>query len=289
MNLLKKKSGITSNITSLIGKVLLNAILIVYAIIVIYPIIWLLCDSMKTSQEIFQKPWSLPSTFRLDNFQTAWIQADIGRYFLNSVLVTTISMLLILLTGSMAAYALSRYLFRGRNLIHGLFISGMMFPVFLGIVPLFFLLQKLRLWDTHTGLILVYVAYSLPFTIFILTGFFKSLPYELAEAAMLDGCSQFGIFWRIMLPLAKPGLIAAAIFNFLGVWNEYPLALVILSRNELATLPLGIANLVSVQNYRADWGALIAGLVIILIPSLVVYLLSQRHITAGLTAGALKD
>lgn len=283
------KKPIIAVIIGKIGKALLHMILIIYAIAVTYPMIWLLSASMKTSQEIFEKPWSLPSAFRPDNYITAWVQADIGRYFLNSILVTSASMLLILLTGSMAAYALSRYVFRGRNLIHGLFISGMMFPVFLGIVPLFFLLQKMKLWDTHLGLILVYVAYSLPFTIFILTGFFKSLPYELAEAAMLDGCSQFGIFWRIMLPLAKPGLIAAAIFNFIGVWNEYPLALVILSRNELTTLPLGIANLVSVQNYRADWGALIAGLVIILIPSLIVYLLSQRHITAGLTAGALKD
>ncbi|MHB1455828.1 MAG: carbohydrate ABC transporter permease [Armatimonadota bacterium] len=283
------KKPIIAGIICVIGKALLHTILIIYAIAVTYPMIWLLSASMKTSQEIFEKPWSLPSAFRPDNYITAWVQADIGRYFFNSILVTSASMLLILLTGSMAAYALSRYVFRGRNLIHGLFISGMMFPVFLGIVPLFFLLQKMKLWDTHLGLILVYVAYSLPFTIFILTGFFKSLPYELAEAAMLDGCSQFGIFWRIMLPLAKPGLIAAAIFNFIGVWNEYPLALVILSRNELTTLPLGIANLVSVQNYRADWGALIAGLVIILIPSLIVYLLSQRHITAGLTAGALKD
>lgn len=283
------RKPVTTSITRIIGKVLLHAMLIAYTILVAYPMFWLLCASMKTSREIFENPWSLPSAFRLDNYVTAWVQADIGRYFINSVLVTTVSMILILLTGSMAAYALSRYLFRGRSIIHGLFISGMMFPVFLGIVPLFFLLQKLKLWDTHAGLILVYVAYSLPFTIFILTGFFKSLPYELAEAAMLDGCSQFGIFWRIMLPLAKPGLIAAAIFNFLGIWNEYPLALVILSRNELTTLPLGIANLVSVQNYRADWGALIAGLVIVLIPSLIVYLLSQRHITAGLTAGALKD
>lgn len=263
-------------------------ILAVYAVIVVYPMIWLVSASFKTSFELFTNPWGPPKVFEWTNYLDAWTKASIGRYFVNSVFVTAVSMFFILFIGSMAAYALARFVFRGREIIHTGFISGMMFPVFLGIVPLFMLLARLNMLDNYFGLITVYVAYSLSFTIFVLTGFFKTLPHELAEAGLIDGCSQFSVFWRIMLPLAKPGLITAGIFNFFGIWNEYPLALVIISRSELRTLPLGIANLVMQQQYETDWGALFASLVIVMIPTLIVYLFFQRQITEGLTAGALK-
>lgn len=262
--------------------------LVIYAIIVIYPMLWLISSSMKTSLELFTNPWLPTMKPQWENFVRAWTAANIGRYFLNSVFVTAVSMFLILLVGSMAAYALARFVFRGRTFLHTAFTSGMMFPVFLGIVPLFLLLAKLNMLDNYFGLIAVYVAYSLSFTIFVLTGFFKTLPHELAEAGMIDGCSQFTVFWRIMLPLAKPGLIAAGIFNFFGIWNEYPLALVIINSSDLRTLPLGIANLVMQQQYQTDWGALFASLVIVMIPSLFIYLFFQRQITEGLTAGAIK-
>lgn len=266
----------------------LHAILVVYAAIVIYPMVWLLSASLKNSIELFERPWGLPSSMQWANFADAWREAGIGQYFLNSVFVTVVSMFFILLIGSMAAYALARFVFPGRGVIHTSFISGMMFPVFLSIVPLFLLLRNLGMWNNYFGLITVYVAYSLSFTVFILTGFFKTLPHELAEAGLIDGCSQFGVFWRIMLPIAKPGLITAGIFNFFGIWNEYPLALVIIADSDLRTLPLGIANLLMVQHYETDWGALFAGLVIVMLPTMMVYLLFQRQITAGLTAGALK-
>ena len=265
-----------------------HAILIVYACIVIYPMIWLISASLKTSLELFTNPWMPTMHPQWSNFLDAWTKANIGRYFLNSVFVTALSMFFILFIGSMAAYALARFVFKGREVIHTGFISGMMFPVFLGIVPLFMMLARLNMLDNYFGLITVYVAYSLSFTVFVLTGFFKTLPHELAEAGLIDGCSQFTVFWRIMLPLAKPGLIAAGIFNFFGIWNEYPLALVIINRTELRTLPLGIANLVMQQQYETDWGALFASLVIVMVPSLLVYLFFQRQITEGLTAGALK-
>lgn len=262
--------------------------LLVYAVIVVYPMAWLISASLKTSRQLFVSPWSLSIPPQWQNFANAWQKAGIGECFLNSVFVTSLSMFFILLIGSMAAYALARFVFRGREMIHTAFISGMMFPIFLGIVPLFLLLMKLGMLDNYFGLITVYVAYSLSFTVFILTGFFKTLPGELAEAGLIDGCSQFAVFWRIMLPLAKPGLIAAGIFNFFGIWNEYPLALIIISDSSLRTLPLGIANLVMVEHYKTDWGALFAGLVIVMVPTLLVYLFFQRQITEGLTAGALK-
>ena len=266
----------------------IQALLVVYAVIVIYPMVWLISSSLKTSLELFTNPWLPTMKPQWTNFLDAWTKANIGRYFVNSVFVTTVTMFFILFIGSMAAYALARFVFKGRDVIHTGFISGMMFPVFLGIVPLFMMLARLNMLDNYFGLITVYVAYSLSFTVFILTGFFKTLPHELAEAGLIDGCSQFTVFWRIMLPLAKPGLIAAGIFNFFGIWNEYPLALVIINSTDLRTLPLGIANLVMQQQYETNWGALFASLVIVMIPSLIVYLFFQRQITEGLTAGALK-
>jgi N-acetylglucosamine transport system permease protein len=200
-------------------------------------------------------------------------------------------MFFILAIGSMAAYALARFVFRGRGFIHTAFMSGMMFPVFLSIVPLYLLLSNMGLLRGSMqlgALIAVYVAYSLSFTVFILTGFFKSQPHELAEAGLIDGCSHFKVFWRIMLPLAKPGLIAAGIFNFFGIWNEYPLALVLIGDSRFYTLPLGVAKLQNVMQYSTDWGALFAGLVIIVVPTLIVYMVFQRQITEGLTAGAIK-
>lgn len=267
---------------------LLHGVLLVYSVIVIYPMVWLLSASLKTSRELFVSPWALPASPQWDNFRVAWVEAGIGRYFVNSVFVTTITMFLILVIGAMAAYALARFVFRGSTALYNMFLSGMMFPMFLGIVPLFLLLRNLNMWDNYYGLIVVYVAFSLSFTIFILTGFFRTLPHELAEAGLIDGCSQFGVFWKIMLPLARPGLIAAGIFNFFGIWNEYPLALVIIASDELRTLPLGIANLLMVQQYETNWGALFAGLVLVMVPVLIVYLFFQRQITEGLTAGAIK-
>ncbi len=278
----------TISLPAMASRAFLHLILVFYALIVTYPMLWLIVASLKSSYELFDNPWAMPASPQWGNYVNAWTQAGIGQCFVNSVFVTAVSMFFILLIGSMAAYALARFVFWGRDALYSGFTAGMMFPVFLGIVPLFLLLNRLHMTDNYFGLIIVYIAYSLPFTVFILTGFFKTLPHELAEAGQIDGCSQFTVFWRIMLPLAKPGLVAAGIFNFFGIWNEYPLALVIISSNELRTLPLGIANLMMVQQYQTDWGALFAGLVIVMVPILLVYLLFQRQITEGLTAGALK-
>ena len=284
----KKRTRSNISALSIVKGGLLHALLLVYAIIVIYPMVWLVSASLKSSIELFESPWKLPAAPQWANYAKAWTEAGIGQYFVNSVFVTAVSMFFILLIGSMAAYALARFVFPGSGVIYTVFVSGMMFPVFLSIVPLFLLLRNFGMWNNYFGLITAYVAYSLSFTVFIMTGFFKTLPGELAEAGMIDGCSPFTAFWRIMLPLAKPGLITAGIFNFFGIWNEYPLALVIIADSNLRTLPLGIANLMMVQHYETDWGALFAGLVMVMLPTLIVYMFFQRQITAGLTAGALK-
>ncbi|MDQ2985443.1 MAG: carbohydrate ABC transporter permease [Armatimonadota bacterium] len=262
--------------------------ILIFALGVLGPLIWVLITSLKTGAEVFASPWALPDNPQWHNYVKAWQEAGIGKYFINSLLVSTGSILLLLPIGSMAAYVLARFPFKGSQLIFGTFLGGMMFPNFLVIVPLFFLLKDLGLLDTKTGLILVYVAYSLSFTIFVMHGFFQSQPSELVEASEIDGCSDAQTFWKVMLPIARPGLVVVGIFNAIGLWNEYGLALVLVNSEENRTLPLGIANLVMTQHYQSDWGALFAGLVIVMAPVMLVYWLFRDKIHETMLAGAVK-
>jgi N-acetylglucosamine transport system permease protein len=269
-------------------RVLTTAGLLLFALTVVGPLAWVLLTSLKSGEEIFRSPWALPESARFVNYANAWTEAGIGRYFGNSILVCVGTLLILLPAGAMAAYVFARYPFWGSKPLFGGFLGGMMFPHFLVIVPLFLMLKNMGMLNTKEGLILVYVAYSLSFTVFVLTGFFQSLPGELAEAAMMDGCGHAGTFWRIMLPLAKPGLIVVGIFNAIGLWNEYGLALVLIQKDSERTLPLGIANLVMTQHYEADWGALFAGLVIVMLPVLFVYWIFRDKIHETMLAGAIK-
>lgn len=259
-----------------------------FTLTILIPISWVLVSSVKAGDRIVAEPWALPRTLHWVNYGHAWEQAGIGSALANSLLVTLGTLAILLPVGAMAAYVLARYHFAGGKLILGIFTAGMMFPNFLVIVPLYFLLSSLQLLDTRFGLVLVYVSYSLSFTIFVLSGFFQALPGELAEAAMIDGCGHTGTFWRIMLPLAKPGMIVVGIFNAIGLWNEYALALVIVPSRENYTLPIGIANLVMTQQYQSDWGALFAGLVIVMLPVLAVYWIFRDKIHESMLAGAVK-
>ena len=262
--------------------------LIVWAILVIFPLAWMVMTAFKTDQEIFFSPWALPAVPQLDNFVRAWTQASIGKYFVNSLIVVVGSLTLTLLFSSMAAYVLARYEFPGSRIVYYGFLIGLMFPIFLALVPLFFVVRDLRLLSTYHGLILVYTAYSLPFSIFFLTAFFRTLPSEVAEAALVDGASHYTIFFRVMLPMARPGLISIGIFNFLGQWNQFILPLVLVPDRERYVLSQGLAFLAIQQGYQNDWSALFAGLTITMLPVIVVYIVFQRRLEQGLTAGALK-
>lgn len=244
--------------------------------------------SFKTDPEIIFSPWRLPSTLQWNNFERAWNEARIGTYFKNTIIVVTGSVFLTLLVSSMAAYVLARFEFRGNRVIFYLFMLGLMFPVFLALVPLFFVVKDLHMLGTYRGLILVYVAYSLPFSIFFLTSFFKSLPSEIAEAAILDGASHYRVFFGVMLPLAKPGLLAIGIFNVLGQWNQFILPLVLNPDPNNYLITQGLAFLAIQQGYQNDYSALFAALTLTMIPILMVYIIFQRRLEAGLTAGALK-
>ncbi|RAO08058.1 carbohydrate ABC transporter permease [Micromonospora noduli] len=262
--------------------------MLAWAVVTALPLLWAVVSSFKTDDEILNEPWSLPAAPQFDNWSRAWTQASIGRYFLNSVVVVGGALVLTMLLGSLVAYALARYEFRGNRFIYYTFVAAMFFPVFLALVPLFFVVQQLGLLGTYHGLILVYAAYAVPFTVFFLHAFFRTLPGEVAEAAFIDGCSHGGVFFRVMLPMARPGLVAVGIFNFLGLWNQYLLPLVLNPDPDRYVLAQGLAALSVSQGYRSDWSGLFAGLTIAMLPVLVAYVAFQRHIRAGMTAGAVK-
>jgi len=265
-----------------------QTVLVAWSVIVIFPMLWMIYSSFKTDQELFFSPWSPPAELQWDNFERAWNKAHVGEYLFNTLIVVIPALLLTLILSAMAAYVLARFRFVGNRFLFYLFLSGMLFPVFLALVPLFSLVNQLGMLNTFHGLILVYVAYSLPFTIFFLTGFFKTLPTELEESAIIDGANPFQVFFKVMLPMASPGLISMGIFNFLGMWNQYVLPLVLISDESKYMLSQGLAFMLFKQFYENDWSALFAALTIIMIPSLIVYITFQRQIQSGITTGALK-
>lgn len=268
-----------------------HTMLVGWAVLTTFPLVWAVLSAFKDDNEILTSAWSLPSKLRWENWSRAWIEANIGRYFLNTAIVVAGALVLTMLLGAMAAYVLARYTFRGSRLVYFLFVGGMMFPVFLSLVPLFFVVKNLGLLSTHLGLILVYTAYSLPFTVFFLTAFFRTLPTEVAEAAMVDGCSHWGLFFRIMLPMARPGLISVGIFNLLGHWNQYVLPIVLMQGEGAEhkwVLTQGLTALTINQGYAGDYSALFAGMAIAMLPVLILYLVFQRQVQSGLTAGHLK-
>ena len=265
-----------------------QTVLIGWAVTVIFPMIWMIYSSFKTDQELFFSPWAAPVELQWDNFARAWTKAHVGDYLLNTLIVVVPALLLTLIISAMAAYVLARFEFVGRRFLFYMFLSGMLFPVFLALVPLFDLVNQLKMLNTFHGLIIVYIASSLPFTIFFLTGFFKTLPTEIEESAIMDGANPYQVFFKVMLPMASPGLISMGIFNFLGMWNQYVLPLVLISDESKYMLSQGLAFMLFKQFYENDWSALFAALTIIMVPTLIVYITFQKQIQDGITTGALK-
>jgi N-acetylglucosamine transport system permease protein len=270
-----------------------HVFLAAWALMVAVPLLWAFVSSFKDNREILQEPWGLPHALRWENFAHAWTRAHLGGYFFNTVIVVGAGVFLTMLLGAMAAYVLARYDFPGNRLVYYLFVAGLALPVFLALVPLFFVVSNLGLINTYTGLILVYVAYSLPFTVFFLHSFFRTLPTSVAEAAIVDGASHTRLFFQIMLPMARPGLISVGIFNVLGQWNQFLLPTTLMQQTgpfdpAKKVISQALADLAVQQGYAGDWGALFAGLTLATIPVLAVYLVFQRQVQAGLTAGTIR-
>lgn len=263
-----------------------HTVLIAWSILVVVPFVWAVIASLKSTGEIFgDNPWALPKELLWSNYTKAW-DKGIGQYLFNSLVVVTGGVFGTMLFGSMVAYVLARYEFPGNRFIYYLFAAGMMFPVFLAIVPLFFVVKGFGMVSTYQGLILVYIAYSLPFTVFFMHAFFRTLPTSIAEAALVDGASHSTTFFRVMLPMAKPGLISVGIFNVLGQFNQFVLPSFL--SPEKPVLSQGIATLLGSQRYENDWGTLFAALTIAMVPVIVVYLIFYRQVQAGLTGATLK-
>ncbi|AKU15509.1 carbohydrate ABC transporter permease [Luteipulveratus mongoliensis] len=265
-----------------------HTVLAIWTILIIAPLLWSLLSSFKTTKEIFASPFSLPKKFSFDNYANAWTDSHIGSYFLNTVIVVGSALVIVMILGAMCAYVLACYPFPGSRAIYYLMLAGLTFPVFLAIVPLFFVLKNAGLLNTLPGLILTYVAFALPFTVFFLYPFFKGLPNEIAEAAELDGAGDWRTFFQVMLPMAKPGIASVAIFNFLGLWNQFllPTALNTVPGNYV--LSQGMAEFASQAGYAVDTGALFAAVVITIVPVLVVYVIFQRQLQGSVSQGALK-
>jgi ABC-type glycerol-3-phosphate transport system permease component len=260
----------------------------IWLLISLFAVGWLVMSSLKTNREIFAGIWDLPKSLFLDGYERVFQQMSMARYMLNSAVLSIVVVGIVALISSMASYVLTRFEFKGSRLILTYFMAGMSIPGLLIVVPLYLLLNKLGLLNNLWGLGLVYVATSLPFSIFVLTGFFRTIPTEIIDAGIVDGASDFGVFWKIAFPLARPGITTISIFNFLGVWNEYLLALMLVHRQEWTTLPLGLYQLRMQQQMSTDWTSMFAGVVIAMVPSLIIFLLLQERLAAGLTTGALK-
>lgn len=255
----------------------------------VFFVVWIVLASLKKNRDLFRSPWSIPSDPAWANYAKTWVNSRFGDYFLNSILVVSISVLALLIVSVPAAYVLSRARFRGRGALSNFFAFGMGVPMPLLFVPIFVTMAGLRLSDTLTGLTLVYVALSIPFTIYVLEGFFSSLPSELEAAAVIDGCSDFQVFRHVMLPLALPGVATVAILNFVGLWNEYQWSLVLINSPENRTLSLGIYALITSMQYSGgDWAGLFAGVTIVMLPTIALFVVLSEKMISGITMGGVK-
>ena len=265
-----------------------HVILVIWSIVVLLPLLWAFVSSFKTTNEILSSPFTLPQSFSFANYISAWDTAGIGTSFFNTIVVVGCSLVLVMVLGAMCSYVLARFQFFGNRAIYYLMLAGLTFPVFLAIVPLFFILRSMGLLNTLQGLITVYVAFALPFTVFFLFAFFKALPDEIYEAAQMDGAGEWRTFFQVMLPMTKPGLASVAIFNFLGLWNQFLLPVALNTDKDNYVLAQGLNRFASSAGYAVDFGSLFAAIVITVLPVLVMYIIFQRQLAGSVTQGTLK-
>jgi N-acetylglucosamine transport system permease protein len=265
-----------------------HVMLVIWSIVVIVPFLWVFLSSFKTTKEILASPFSPPAHWQFQNYVHAWTDAGIGRFFLNTVIVVGFALVIVMLLGAMCAYVLARSTFPGHRVIYYAMLAGLTFPPFLAIVPLFFVLKNFGLLNTLPGLILTYVAFALPFTVFFLYSFFKSLPEDVYEAALIDGAGDWRAFFQVMLPMARPGLASVAIFNFLGLWNQFLLPVALNTDQSRYVLTQGMASFASQAGYAVDFGALFAGVVMTVVPVLVVYVIFQRTLEGSVSSGTFR-
>ncbi|MFC4006959.1 carbohydrate ABC transporter permease [Nonomuraea purpurea] len=280
------------------GRALTYVLVTAIALAIAVPVGWVLLASLKEKGEFYGSPWTLPEGLRLRNYVEAFVDARMGQYFFTSVLVTVLGLVFVVAVSVPAAYVIARYDFRGRRVVEAALLAGLFVNVNYIVVPIFLMLVgwDRALVDVLPGglfidnpavLSLVYAATSIPFTIYLLTASFRSIPADYEEAAALDGASRFQVMVRVMLPMARPALTTVVLFNFLAYWNDFIIALTLMP-GDGKTLQVGLLNLMTAQKAAADYGRLYAGMVIVIVPVLVFYALIQRRLIAGMASGGVK-
>jgi raffinose/stachyose/melibiose transport system permease protein len=257
-----------------------------FAFVSIYPIFLMIASSFKTKQEIITHPLGLPSSFSLENYISVWKKVHFADYFLNSLYISAVSVLLILVVSSMAAFYVARYSFRWNGFLLFFFMLGLMLPMKLAISPLYMMMLKLKLLDTHTSLIIVYVAGHISFAVFVFYGFFRTLPKDLDQSARIDGCNDFQVYYKIVLPLMRPAIATVSIVDLIGIWNDFFYPLIFIKSTELGTIPLGMLTLFG--EYDTDWNLLFCGLTLSSLPMILAFLFASRQFIEGMTTGAVK-
>ena len=268
------------------GQYICFVIFVIVALINIYPLVFSIFCSFKGNLEIFSSFTSLPKRLRFENYITAWKVGNIGRYFLNTIILSVGTLVIAGLFGAMASYVLAKFRFRGKSKIYLLFISGMMIPIQAVLIPLSYIFGKLGVMNNYPVLILLYSAFCFPMTVLVLTGFMNGIPTELEEAMVIDGASIFQVFFKMILPLSVPGIVSVSIFNFIQVWNNLLFPLIFISDKNKGTISMGL--LAFFGEYSTDYSSSMAGICLTTIPVIIAYVFFQEKIENGLMSGAIK-
>jgi len=264
----------------------MHLVMITYVVLILYPLFNMIMSSFKTTRNIMRFPFSLPETFDTSRYVELWINRGFGRYFVNSLAFTGISMVVVVLFGSMAAFGIARYSFKGNTLVYMLFLSGIMLPLKAAIIPLFQIVKGLGLMDTPLSVIFIFIAMGLPSTVFILSGFMRTIPAALEQAARIDGCSDLRIYSQIVMPITAPSIALVTIYNAVPIWNDFFFPLVFIQSDKLKTMPVGLTSFIG--QHSTNWDMLFTGLSIAIVPMLIMYLFMSKYFIKGMTAGAIK-
>ena len=276
------RGGARSSVAASIGRVVVYVVLIVFAVAIIYPLLWMFLNGFKSNAELFGDPWGLPSTWRWENFVKAW-NLGVVRYLMNSVFVAAAAVVTTILFSSMAAYSLTRYRIPFAGAITVLLLGGMMLAPTVALIPLFRLLQTLGIFNTYWGLIVLYTAFRIPFTVFLIRAYMVTISREIEDAAIVDGANRWQVFWLVIMPLSRPIIVSAALLQALFSWNEFVFALVFINDTDLKTLPVGL--LAMQGRVLSDWPVLFAALTIAAVPMIVLFMAGQRQFIRGLSEG----
>ena len=296
---MKLKDRTEVNMGQRLYEIFIYLVLSILAILILIPVAWVMVASVKETSEHYGSPWALPTHIHLQNFVDAWTKANMGGYMLHSVMITVLALCILLVVALPAAYCLARFKFPGQKFLNTAFMAGLFINVNYIVVPIYLMLSdgdkvlkgvlgRAVLLNNHFVVAVVYAATALPFTIYLLSSYFSTLPHDFEEAAYIDGAGYFKTMVKIIFPMAKPSIITVILFNFLSFWNEYIIIKTLVTERDQWTLPAGLLNLMQAQQSAAEYGPMYAGLVLVMLPVLILYICVQNNLTKGMTVGGLK-